>query len=350
MRIDDLARTATASLLASTTPDTGARLAELKRTRRQRSITPLAAGVVVAAAVGGPAVLGGGGDPKPEPAAPTYRNGALLVAGGEIRAVDVAGEQLLLPEGYIGDGDVAFSADGSELLYNNGSQRIEAIDVETGEVRVVGPCSSDASCPTALSPDGRWVAQPEPDEDGISLREVGGEGEELLATPGLDVYQLDWSPDGETLVFSDLTGIFTMSVTGSALRRVVEFEDARPVSPQWSPDGRSIAFMEMRSVDFEQVGMRPERIVLSLVERDGSGRRDLADLGTCICVRGPSPSFAWAPDGTAIAATRITARRDYLADVRSAGLHLITLDGSSTQLSSTASGTVAWQPIPVDVD
>jgi dipeptidyl aminopeptidase/acylaminoacyl peptidase len=348
MRIDDLARTATASLLASTTPDTGARLAELKRTRRQRSITrTLAAGAVVAAAVGGLTVLGGD-DRKPEPAAPTFGNGVLVVASGDIHVVDPTDSGLMLPEGYIGDGQIAFTADGSELVYNNRSQRIEAIDVETGEVRVVGPCSSDASCPTALSPDGRWVAQPEPDEDGISLREVGGEGEELLATPGLDVYQLDWSPDGETLVFSDLTGIFTMSVTGSALRRVVEFEDARPVSPQWSPDGRSIAFMEMRSVDFEQVGMRPERIVLSLVERDGSGRRDLADLGTCICVRGPSPSFAWAPDGTAIAATRITARSDYQADVRSAGLHLIALDGTSTQLSSRAAGAPAWQPVPVD--
>lgn len=348
MRIDDLARRATESLLADTAPDTGARLAELKRIRRQRSVTrSLAAGAVVAAAVGGLTVLGGADDPKPEPAAPTYRNGALVVAGGDIRVVDGTGEQLLLPEGYIGDGDIAFSADGSELLYNNDSQRIEAIDVDTGEVRVVGPCSWNASCPTALSPDGRWVAQP--DEQGIRLREVGGDGEQFLATPGVDVNQLDWSPDGETLVFSDLTGIWTMSVTGSAPRRVVEFTDTRPVSPQWSPDGQTIAFMEMRPLDFEELGMRPEQIVLSLVGRDGSGWRDLADLGSCICVRGPSPSFAWAPDGSALAATRITTRRDNLVDVRSDGLHLIPLDGSSTQLSSTASGTVAWQPIPDDV-
>lgn len=349
MRIDDLARTATESLLADTAPDTGARLAELKRTRRQRSVTrTLVGGAVVAAAVGGLTVLGGGDDPKPEPAAPTYRNGTLLVAGADIHVLDSTGEPLLLPEGYIGDGDIAFSADGSELLYSNRSQRIEAIDVDTGAVRVVVPCSSAAGCATALSPDGRWLAQP--DGQGIRLREVTGDGEQLLATPGVDVYQLDWSPDGETLVFSDLTSIWTMSVAGSEPQQVVEFTDTRPVSPQWSPDGQTIAFMEMRSVDFEQLGMRPERIVLSLIGRDGSDRRDLADLGTCICVRGPTPRFVWAPDGTAIAATRITTRREYLADVRPDGLHLITLDGTSTQLSSTVAGTLAWQPIAVEAD
>lgn len=189
MRIDDLARTATESLLADTTPDTAARLTDLKRTRLHRSVTrTIAAGVSVAAVVGGWAVLGNSGDQKPEPAAPTYQNGALLVAGSTIQVADAAGERLILPDDYTGDGGIAFTADGSELLYNNSAQRIEAIDVITGETRVVVPCGNSVSCPTALSPDGRWLALPE--NGGIRLREVNGEGEELLGTPGVSALQL----------------------------------------------------------------------------------------------------------------------------------------------------------------
>lgn len=346
MRLDELARHATDSLLADAPRDTAARLADLKRTRRSRSVTRVVATVVVAAAIaiGGWTVLRDDDAGTPEPIAPTHRNGALLIAGDTIRVVEDNGQSLQLPEKYLIDGNLAFTADGSELLYSNRDQRIEAIDVATGEIRVVEPCPSSTTC--SLSPDGRWLAQP--GDDGILLREVGGERTKLLETAGIRAEHVAWSADGKTLALASFSGIYSMSTSGTALRPLVEFAGARPVPGlvQWSPDGRTLAFVEARPLVRDQHGLRAERFVLRLVGPDGDGPRDLQELGTCYCVRHPGPSFAWAPDGTAIAAAPVTTRRGHVADVRSDGVHLITLDGRSQRIAGGPSGRLVWQPVP----
>jgi WD40 repeat protein len=348
MRLDDLARTATETLLAETTPDTGARLADLKQIRRNRSVTrTVAAGVALVAVIGGWAALREGDDGRPEPAEPAYQNGALLIAGNNIRVLDGGDESLLLPDDYRGDGDIAFAADGSELLYINGYQRIDAFDVETGETRVVVPCSSWVTCSTALSPDGRWLAQP--DDGGIRLRELDGDAHEVLPTPGVTVYGLAWSPDGETLALSSLDGIYTMPIAGSDPRPLVEFDGSRRIAGrvQWSPDGRTIAFVEARrSAKPEYGGIPREQLLLRLIETDGGDLRTLTDLGECICVRGPGPDFAWAPDGSVIAASRVKVPSGRPIPPAPDGVYLVSHDGHAERIARGPVGTLAWQPIP----
>lgn len=350
MSLDDRARTATESLLADTRPDTGARLADLKRIRRNRSLfRTVAAGAVLAAVVGGWLVLADGDDGKPEPAQPTYRNGALLIAGSDIRVADGGHERIVLPKDYSDEGDIAFTADGSQLFYLNTEHQVAAIDLETGETRELVPCPVIGSCLVAPSPDGRWLAHEVGSE--LRLREVGGDDDKVLQTPGVAVGGVAWSPDGETLALSSPEGIYTMSVSGSEPRPLVEFDGVTHFvgRVQWSPDGRTIAFLEARVKEAPDLPGTPVYwLRLRLVDPDGGDLRTLQEVGECGCAEAPPPDFAWAPDGSGIAAIWLKVSRGHSGRTVSDGIYVVGLDGHRRLVASGPTGTLAWQPIPED--
>ena len=109
---------------------------------------------------------------------------------------------------------------------------------------------------------------------------------------------LAWTPDGRSLVFSELQVHGTYSVfgdlslatlEGGKLRRLTR--GARAYDPDVSPDGRSIVFAR-------KLGDRSE---LSLVGIDGQGPRTLTVSPPGVEWSGPH----WSPTGAAIVATRL---------------------------------------------
>jgi TolB protein len=74
---------------------------------------------------------------------------------------------------------------------------------------------------------------------------VDADGRNLRRIVRRSAFWPRWSPDGKTVVFSDLRGsspgIYVMDTNGKNLRRI-----GQGWSPSWSPDGKQIAFASGR--------------------------------------------------------------------------------------------------------
>jgi hypothetical protein len=106
----------------------------------------------------------------------------------------------------------------------------------------------------------------------------------VTATPGLEEYKTDWSPDGTRLAVSVTSGggprIYTMNADGTLLTFLAE-----GVDPAWSPDGTQIAFSRHDGLDYE----------IYRVDTNGNDELPLTDNDTADL----SPD--WSPDGSRIA-------------------------------------------------
>lgn len=146
MSLDRLVDRATAELLDRTSPDPTALLTALKRTRRRRT-AGRAVGLVAAFAlvVGGWVVVrGDDASPRPaEPVRPAVRNGAIVsslqTSMSQVGLSVVDGELTFMPDNASPFTNVAFTRDGSELVYSVAGD-ISAIDVRTGATRVLAKC------------------------------------------------------------------------------------------------------------------------------------------------------------------------------------------------------------------
>jgi RNA polymerase sigma-70 factor (ECF subfamily) len=340
MRLDELARTASDELVERRAPDVGAALTELKATRRRRNTgRVVAAGLAMAVVAAGWAVLSSESG-NPEPVEPTVRNGALVVVSSRYLLIVEPGEkELTRPTNLEPFTDLAFTADGDEMVYQAPRRQLVARDVMTGEERLLGHCDPTAICRPALSPDEQWLAIPA--EDSIVLQRVGGGVGPRLADLGV-VYDVSWSPDGTALAVTSTKGLQLLASDGSSRKTLVPYDPGRfAFDVAWSPDGSSIAFIEIRP---HEVGANfpPSSYALRLVNPDGRGR-GLAGLGDCRCLGVSPPSFAWAPDGSEIAYTRAAGP---LNQTRADGVHLIRPDGTGQQrLNHGTNGNLAWQPI-----
>jgi Tol biopolymer transport system component len=118
-------------------------------------------------------------------------------------------------------------------------------------------------------------------------------------------------------------GIYTMTPSGSDLRRLTEGEDYRP---RWSPDGTQIVFQRF----FGAEGAL--RSYIYVMDADGSNIRRLTHRGTEF-------QPAWSPDGTRIAFGHGMRRR--------AEIFVMTIDGSEvTRLTDDRfeDSVPAWSP------
>jgi hypothetical protein len=105
------------------------------------------------------------------------------------------------------------------------------------------------------SPDGQ--PRPEIAESAVFIRDLDTGAETQVTDWGIDASLLDWSPDGEWLVFvprywddraSD-ADVHRIRVDGTALERLTSLDTAtnRILRPRYSPDGAWILFMQQEA-------------------------------------------------------------------------------------------------------
>ena len=149
---------------------------------------------------------------------------------------------------------------------------------------------------------------------------------------------LDWSPDGELLVFLGFATGASDDEEGSFVINIVSADNSDPspgsirsqttagplLSPLvWSPDSQNIAFLAPTTGGLK----------LFVMGRDGSGLREVVDLGARILPESGGAyapersSLAWSPDGSLILfAPYISSRgieATYLANADGSRIHII---------------------------
>lgn len=131
-----------------------------------------------------------------------------------------------------------------------------------------------------------------------------------LTHDALRAYGPVWSPDGSSIAFvSDSSRIYVMRTDGSNLRRIGPDNAALA---RWSPDGNKIAFVNERNDSID------------VINRDGSGLRQIVDWTTLPEGSDFQPNFTWptwSPDGAKIlfAAGNSTTSHLYIVGVDGSG-------------------------------
>jgi Tol biopolymer transport system component len=177
-----------------------------------------------------------------------------------------------------------------------------------------------------LDPFDIYTAKP----DGSDLRR--------LTNYGVYTAEAVVSPDGKKIVFTSLKDgdldIYTMNVDGTDVRRLTT-TPGYDGGPWWSPDGKQIAYRAWHPVDTALVSyrellaqrlVRPNRMELWVMNADGSGQRQITQLG------GANFGPSWTPDGRRlIFSSNYTQPRSGNFD-----LYLVNLDGTGLERVTTS--------------
>jgi len=143
----------------------------------------------------------------------------------------------------------AWSPDGSKIAFAApGSPSAIAIMNADGSGQHPVPNTANGCEYPAWSPDGKRLAfncNPTGDH-AMYIVDVGGSGLVDLSSVG-EGWQVDWSPDGQTILFASkrdqaepgYTDIYMMRSDGLGVRRLT---NNHGYTPAWSPDGRYIVF------------------------------------------------------------------------------------------------------------
>jgi Tol biopolymer transport system component len=238
-----------------------------------------------------------------------------------------------------GNGPIYFRVGGGD-----GGSRIEAVEPDGSDRRVVFDGEPARIAQIAWSPDGSRIAYLNPiaDERGIYVANADGSDVSRLTDGPNDAWP-SWSPDGTRIVFSSSrddasidrctpagadfacpTDIYAMDADGSNVTRLTS-DPAPEYQPAWSPDGGRIAFV--RTVHHETPGEIFDAPAIFTMAPDGGGVAQVSsgDGGSDF-----SPS--WAADGSQIA----------FAAIRSEDWGIWVVDADGTDEQRILGGVGAW--------
>jgi Tol biopolymer transport system component len=210
-----------------------------------------------------------------------YQSGPPDITKGEIYVMNADGSGgRRLTDGVAANVLPAWSPDGKQIAFasaRDGYARIYAMAPNGRHQRPMTRKGISFGAYPTWSPDGRRIAFLCKKGVGPAICTVtvpGGHVTTIWKAPDyLGMLGLDWSPDGQTFVFTgfrpapDRGDIYSVDSDGKRLRRLTT-ERATDEYPDWSPDGRHIVFSSDRSGLFD----------LYVMNSDGSEQVRLAPL------------------------------------------------------------------------
>jgi Tol biopolymer transport system component len=146
-----------------------------------------------------------------------------------------------------------------------------------------------------------------------------------------------FSPSGRTIIYDDAADVWTMSLYGTELKRVVDWGQLQ-YQPSYSPDGASILFTSEGTPDgtrFPPDPVSADRSAIYRTDRDGSNPVKLTDHGEF--ARMSAATFS--PDGTQIAFEGVR------AGAHDSNVYVMNADGSNAlRLSEGFGRQPGWTP------
>ena len=295
---------------------------------------------------------------------------------GVLRVVNSDGSRLrsVIRSGWVRD--ASWSADGKRLAIVD-KCAIKVLPAAGGQLRTIvaprtgntsdGSGTSDCYADVAWSPDGKRLVfmrcrfQLCPGAGGaLYVVDANGRRRWQLTqleyvsgrqwfSPNLQDSGPDWSPDGQTILFSRLNSALPDPLNGNwanhaRLYRVKPDRTGLPDlppsfawSPKWSPDGTRIAFK--RTVWHKPPPGATQTHSIVVMNADGTGERTLLEVDSREneCEGGGWWGWDWSPDGTKIA----------FSGSCPAGVYVMEVDGGTgVRVTRGPDRVVSWRPLP----
>ena len=159
----------------------------------------------------------------------------------------------------------------------------------------------------AFSRDGKWMAWISNEGSALWRSRVDGTERVQLTGPSMEVFMMQWSPDGRQLAFmardpGQVWKIYLIGADGGNLHPLLK-EDRNEADPDWSPDGRQIVFGRVPAL----MGETAESKSLFLLD---TATKQISS------VPGSEQLFSprWSPDGRYIVALSLDMMRIMLYD------------------------------------